>query len=89
MAALKACSALLAYLSMDAAGMNFRSLVQPALQVNDVMRHSCIRVCGVVTLEDVTRFVRDVSGRYIVLVSGIAKSIHSYYETCAPTHGIV
>ncbi|CAM9940163.1 unnamed protein product, partial [Ectocarpus sp. 12 AP-2014] len=31
--ALKACSALLAYLSMDDAGMKFRSLVQPCLQV--------------------------------------------------------
>ncbi|CAM9783964.1 unnamed protein product [Ascophyllum nodosum] len=31
--ALKACSALLAYLSMDDSGMKFRSLVQPCLQV--------------------------------------------------------
>lgn len=31
--ALKACSALLAYLSMDDSGMEFRSLVQPCLQV--------------------------------------------------------
>eukprot|EP00903_Cladosiphon_okamuranus_P009337 g8905.t1 len=33
-AALKACSALLAYLSMDDSGMKFRSLVQPCLQVS-------------------------------------------------------
>lgn len=31
--ALKACSALLAYLSMDDSGMKFRSLVQPCLEV--------------------------------------------------------
>lgn len=32
--ALNACSALLAYLSMDDSGMKFRSLVQPCLQVS-------------------------------------------------------
>lgn len=35
--ALNACSALLAYLSMDDSGMKFRSLVQPCLEVGSVV----------------------------------------------------
>lgn len=43
MSALKACSALLAYLSMDDAGLKFRSLVQPCLQVQHFLSTNVLK----------------------------------------------
>lgn len=49
--ALKACSALLAYLSMDDDGLKFRSLVQPCLQVRVFcMMRSTLRKPGCLAL---------------------------------------
>lgn len=45
-AALKACSSLLAYLSMDDDGMKFRSLVQPSLEVKPIPLPLCHTASG-------------------------------------------